>query len=432
MHNTAQERTGDNAPMKPVRGPGPALLPGIEGFFVLTAAGTLGRYQSDGRFVEEPAISARLGDATAALLRRYRSGDVERLAIALVIRKTPDKPWQGASLTFSDGALREIYGTGDDHAAPLTPFQKRNKVKSIYRGMELILDTRKASRPDLPRFCPVLVAPEYDHDELSRRYGVADIDTVNSLEVLDLMDPLSPEQQRHPTLSQLVVDMSRSKITPEMRSGPELKVVDNAGGASPGSPDDGPASFADPWGDKMVDNAGSVTPGTPEDGPPSFTDPWGEEEEQRIAAFSDGDPVPYWLLASFSPFNELNDVQRQFIARGHTVTRKAAGATLIERGSTDDVTCYLIEGTLQLEAFDGRTMQIVSGTRRAHLPVSQLRPHAYTVKAATDAMVVFVSQDMVREINRIATTYKSRPSIEVTEEGPGSAGIDYEPGPGRH
>ncbi|MGA8259267.1 MAG: hypothetical protein WB783_03555, partial [Arenicellales bacterium] len=78
-------------------------------------------------------------------------------------------------------------------------------------------------------------------------------------------------------------------------------------------------------------------------------------------------------------------------------------------------TIYLIEGTLELEAFDGRKMSIVGGTRRAHLPISQLRPHAYTVRAATEVSVILMSQDMVREITRITTTYRSRSGIEVHE-----------------
>ncbi len=100
---------------------------------------------------------------------------------------------------------------------------------------------------------------------------------------------------------------------------------------------------------------------------------------------------------------------------------------MIQRGTTDDTTLYLIEGTLELEAFDGRKMSITGGTRRASLPVSQLRPHAYTVRAATGVTVMYVSQDMIREINRITTTYRSSPGIELTEDEPLS-GFTYETG----
>jgi len=412
MNNAAQEHYSASGPKRPQRGPGPTLLPGIEGFYVLTATGTLGRYEADGRFAEEPSLSERLRDVIAALLRYYREGDLKDTALGLVTRRNPDRPWKCASLVLSDDALREIYRTGEDTNAPLTAFQQRNRIKSVYRGMELIMDTRKASQPEHPRYCPVLFSPEHDTDTLSRRYGVDTLDAVNALEVLDLMAPLNPEQQRHPELASMVVEMSQSQIDPALRSGPELKLVD---------------------GDKSLNDRPLGEVWAAEDA--RFHNPWDDAPEERESTFKDGDPVTYWLLGWFSPFSELNDLQRQFIARGHRVTRKAAGTTLIERGSTEDVTVFLVEGTLELEAFDGRKMSIVAGTRRAHLPVSQLRPHAFTVKAATVVTVIFMSQDMVREINRIATTYKSRPGIEVSEETSDSGdtpdGIPYEPDPGR-
>lgn len=409
MSNPAQQRSTATVQFEPPRGPGPALLPGIEGFYVLTSAGGLGRYQSDGRFIEDPSLTDELRNETAALWRRYRGGDPDSIAIGLVTRKTPDKPWDSASLVFSELALQEIYRTNDDAGAPLTAFQKRNKTKSLFQGMDLVLDTRKASRPEYPRFCPVLVTPECDRDLLSRRYGVPDLDTVNALEVLDLTPFLGPGEQRHPALSRMVVEMTRSTIAPELRTAPDLTVVDNTGPAQP-------VGETAAW--SVVE-------------PVRYCDPWDDEPDNRIASFTDGDPVPYWLLAWFAPFNELNDLQRQFVARGHTVTKRPAGATLLERGSRDDVTIYLVEGTLDLEAFDGRRMSIVGGTRRAHLPVSQLRPHAYTVKAATEVSVILVSQDMVREVNRITSTYKSCPGIEVSEGEPEpGGGIAADRGPG--
>lgn len=414
MNNAAQERDTTAVPYKTRSGPGPALLPGIEGFYVLTAAGVLGRHQSDGRFVEEPSLSERVADEIAALLHHYRKRNLDEAALALVTRKTPKNPWQCASLVFSDNALREIYRTSDDPEAPLTAFQQRNRTKSVYRGMELILDTRKASQPEHPQFCPVLVVPENGSGELRRRYGVSDMDTVNALEVLDLMAPLNPEQQRHPGLVEMVLEMARAGITPEIRSAPELLVVENSSEPA----------------DSAMGGAGWTL-----SEPLRCHNPWEDEPEERNTSFNDGDPAPYWLLSWFTPFNELNDLQRQFVARGHTVTKKPAGTTLIERGSTDDVTLYLIEGTLELEAFDGRKMSVVGGTRRAHLPISQLRPHAYTVKAATGVSVIFVSQDMVREVTRITTTYRSRPGIEVSEEEAfptdRSGTVPFEPGSGR-
>lgn len=414
MSNTARKQHTRSVEHKPSPGPGSTRLPGIDGLYVLTAAGELGRFGPDGEFVEEPSLSESLSDITSALLHRYRGGRPDEVAIGLVTPKMPDKPWQCASLVFTDPALREIFKTSDDPRAPLTALQERNRVKSVYQGMELVLGTRKRSQTGHPRFCPVLFEPEDGDAALSRRYGVDAVRADQVLEVLNLMAPLSSEEQRHPALSRMVVEVLESRITPELRRGPELMLVENSGASDPvqGSGD---------WAMR---------------GDPSQRNPWEDEPEQQQTGFNDGDPVTYWLLSWFTPFNELNDLQRQFVARGHTVTKKRAGTTLIERGSRTDVTLYLIEGTLELEAFDGRKMTIVGGTRRAHLPISQLRPHAYTVTAATNVTVIFVSQDLVREINRVTTTYKSRPGIEVVE-GDGfpecdAARVPYEPGVDRY
>jgi len=130
----------------------------------------------------------------------------------------------------------------------------------------------------------------------------------------------------------------------------------------------------------------------------------------------DYDSAVYRTLTQIVPFHELNEALRKFIAREQTVSRSPAGTTLIERGSLDNVAVYLVEGTLEMETFDGRKACIVAGTHRSCFPISQLRPHAYTVRAMTDVLVLLVNQDMVRELTRIIMRHRNRPGIEVSEE----------------
>lgn len=143
-------------------------------------------------------------------------------------------------------------------------------------------------------------------------------------------------------------------------------------------------------------------------------------EEARVPAdigVDSGDPILYRALAWLSPFHQLNDLMRQFIAREQAVTRMPAGTTLVERGSSDDVSIFLLEGVLEVEAFDGRRTRIVAGTRPAQFPISLLKPHAYTVKAATEVAVVLLSQEMVRRVSRLTATRinNTRHGIEVSE-----------------
>lgn len=129
----------------------------------------------------------------------------------------------------------------------------------------------------------------------------------------------------------------------------------------------------------------------------------------------DGDPAVYRALARLVPFNEFSDLLRRFIARELHITRKPVGTTLIERGSMDNISIYLIEGTVTADAHDGKKFSITGGTNDARFPISVLRPHAYTVKAVTDVNVILFTQDKIRQLVRITASYKNRLGIEVSE-----------------
>ncbi len=366
---------------------GPFTLPGTEGFYVLMPDGGLGRYEAEGHFSPEPSLTSALGGTIDMLLREYRAGRTEALALGLVTAHITDRPWRCASMVFSDHVLREIYRSGDDPRTPLTDFQKKNRIKSLFQGMELVLDARKVSQPQHPRYCPVFFVPEVSAEVLGTRYGVEGARAERAFEVLDLMAPLSPDEQHDPVYARMVMEMVRSRIAPDMRSGPSLML---AAGAAPEI--------------KSARLAAGVD-----------ASPWEDEPEDRHIAFQDGDHVPYWLLAGFAPFNQLNDLQREFIARTLRINKRVAGTTLIERGSMEDVSYFLVEGTVVLESFDGRSISVSGGTKRAQLPVSQLNPHAYTVKAETEVTLIPVSLAMLRKVTRITTTYQNRTGIEVRE-----------------
>jgi len=139
-------------------------------------------------------------------------------------------------------------------------------------------------------------------------------------------------------------------------------------------------------------------------------------EVQPIPELKDGDPVTAEVLARFSPFDKLPEQRRESLAEGLSVSRKPAGKLLIERGSLEDTTLYLLEGSLVLKASDGKKVTIESGTPRAGLPICQLWPHAYSVKTATPVMVVILSQTMVRDATQSVTSNDSGMGIEVSEQ----------------
>lgn len=128
------------------------------------------------------------------------------------------------------------------------------------------------------------------------------------------------------------------------------------------------------------------------------------------------DCAVYRVLSQFVPFRDLNEMLRRFIACEQTMSRSPAGTILIERGSRDNVAVYLVDGILEMETFDGRKARIMAGTYRSQFPISQLRPHAYTVRTITDVSVLLINQEMVRKLTRIIMRRSNRPGIEVSEE----------------
>lgn len=138
-------------------------------------------------------------------------------------------------------------------------------------------------------------------------------------------------------------------------------------------------------------------------------------EDHRDDRKEGSEPAVHRTLAWFAPFDELNNLLRQVIAREHHLAEVPAGTVLVERGSLKDVSIYLVEGVVEVESFDGKRFGITAGTDDAHFPISVLRPHAYTVRAVTDVTAILLSQEVVRKAARVTAAYKSQLGIEVTE-----------------
>ncbi|MDZ7840798.1 MAG: cyclic nucleotide-binding domain-containing protein [Gammaproteobacteria bacterium] len=124
--------------------------------------------------------------------------------------------------------------------------------------------------------------------------------------------------------------------------------------------------------------------------------------------------APGWC----SPFDAFSDPLRRLVARQQRVTSRPAGTVLVTRGSLEDHSIYLVEGTVRIEAYDGKLFEVAAGTRDAHFPISVLRPHAYTVTAVSNVSVILLDRQTMDELARIVASHGSVPGIEVSEGGP--------------
>jgi hypothetical protein len=119
-----------------------------------------------------------------------------------------------------------------------------------------------------------------------------------------------------------------------------------------------------------------------------------------------------------TPFDGLSDPVHRLLARQQRFVSRPAGTVLVTRGTFEDDSIYLIEGSVRIEAYDGKTFEVAAGTRDAHFPISVLRPHAYTVTAVSDVSVIPLDRQMIDELTRIVASHGSVPGIEVSEGGP--------------
>lgn len=104
-------------------------------------------------------------------------------------------------------------------------------------------------------------------------------------------------------------------------------------------------------------------------------------------------------LLSFIPLQALNQGQLEALSKAIEILEMPPGQTLIERGSNDNASYYLLEGELRLIAADGRQSKVQSGTGSAHSPLAQLRPRHYDVFTLTDIKYLHIDNELIDKIS---------------------------------
>jgi hypothetical protein len=305
----------------------------------------------------------------------------------------------------------------------MTSFQLRNREKSLFRGMELLLDYRDPALPDIPYFCPVLVFRNTTLDrylpwpERERRPGDREIPVV---EVIDLLGGLARSQRRVPTVSQLVTSLRQTLVRPERRSTPKLVVIDDVRQPSYASPE--PVAPVDPY---AVDEDPQTV----------------RELEGRFAAsgFRNWDYTAWFEahapietrerfgpqlvtggyrfrtadeLRFFERLEGLDRVALQLIAAKSPVFRVPAGTLLLDRGTRDSWNLYLLSGDLELMSPDGASYLLAGGSPSARRPVAFLKPRLFTVVARGEVEFLWLYEPMIEAVKRLypGTVEPSAPS----------------------
>ncbi|WP_101757671.1 HDOD domain-containing protein [Oceanicoccus sp. KOV_DT_Chl] len=128
------------------------------------------------------------------------------------------------------------------------------------------------------------------------------------------------------------------------------------------------------------------------------------------------------LLRHYSPFDNIDDKLLQMLAMGIEVKTASQGFTLFSSGDYDADEFYLLNGTINLVANDGRENTINSEDPNTRFPIARLRPRMYTAKAATDIRYFVVSASVLDELQRSTRSSNSNVMVQEMQQKAGEDG----------
>lgn len=387
--------------------PGPKkrteLLSSLTGICVLTASGRIGYFNEQREFVVNNKLTDALLNYTTEFLRKYQEdsdGGNHRLAIICQTEKA--KPWGTETMIIEEYVVRRLYAVSGQTTAALTTFQKRNREKSVYRGMELLLERHDEAMPGIPIYCPVL----YDRGTTLADYrSLTGTDKYNGdgkapvIEVLNLIAPIPVNKRNAGEILDLIHNVHGRIIKKELRKTPGFKIIENV--------DDRPAftSLFSSATDKNV-----ARRRTPAVEPPAMKEPdrpvASPAADKATAQVKPVEQFETWLenpnrpvtiakLKQFQPFQKLKTQHLSTLAARSLVFKAPPGALLLDRGTNDRWNMYLLGGKVALEAADGSVEVIDAESDQASIPIDCCKPRQHTVRAVTSVTFLWVNDDIV-------------------------------------
>lgn len=190
------------------------VFPGIEDFLALTAAGQVGRFEPGGGFRVFEQLSSNVAEYARRLLEAHaRSPSDADIRPAILLPASSDRAWRSASLVLDDVVVHRLFPSTGVHSG-LTRFQQRNRVRSIYQGMELLIGYQNKSMPGLAFYCPVLhgtgsTLRDYpDHAQALADEVAGDTPVLEVLNLIAMLSPGERKGERASDLVRLVQDIS--------------------------------------------------------------------------------------------------------------------------------------------------------------------------------------------------------------------------------
>ena len=207
-----------------------AVFPGIENTVAITADHGLGRFDPEGEFCRFDTLSKSLEVQIGDLFQRRRDNpDSEEISPAVVVPPLSSNKWSSATVILGEQTTKRIYSPNNQNPDALTPFVARNRVRSIFTGMEMLLSYRNASMPAVPFYCPVLYSCRKTINDFPGYAGFAGSVVPSgspAIEVLNFIGLLSPRAKAQAWVKDLTRIVRSVSINKDVRAFSGLEIID--------------------------------------------------------------------------------------------------------------------------------------------------------------------------------------------------------------
>jgi hypothetical protein len=375
-------------------------LTNVVGLYVLTPDGALGALGDGNRLAVDHAQTQTFGPQIRQLLKTYLGNpDGSNIRLGVVYHSPAQMSWSSDTLVMEEHVLREVYPVSGPTVQELTAFQKKNRVKSIYRGIELLVEYRYDRLADAPVYCPLLYDRSTTLDQYPAYSGLGEENSsrIPVMELLNLMAMLPLGRRNAPELLALMQNMHRYLVRKDMRRDGVFTLRQDVY-VAPATDTAATVGFFD--ADKRHERKQTLMSGSlgqrldralqvPQSERFHQVEQWLERPHRPV------DPA---LLRSFARFRNLDDTRLAALAEKALVHTAPGGVRLLDIGMKDSWNMYLLEGTVSLQAADGGTLLVTGGSDKAANPISFLKPRKYTVTSVTPVSFLWVHDALLQAV----------------------------------
>lgn len=136
-------------------------------------------------------------------------------------------------MIYTDTIIRTLYRSHREKKIELTPFQKRSRLNSVYRGVETLLEFRHENELGVPVYCPVLYDRKSCLIDYQGFFG-GDLQGIDPntpvIEVLNYIAPIPSSRRTSSAIAELMSTIHKSAIDTSLRKPSELELLDNEPG----------------------------------------------------------------------------------------------------------------------------------------------------------------------------------------------------------